>query len=71
MGPFNRRDMVQRGEPVAFTVKRKLPGFFEAHFVGVTLSLSRPLQYQGVILNSRLTWREHVVVKMRKAHDLL
>jgi hypothetical protein len=28
-------------ELVAFTRKRKLPGFFKPHFFGVTLSLSR------------------------------
>ena len=27
--------------------------------------------YVGVILDSRLTWREHVEVKVRKAHNLL
>jgi hypothetical protein len=56
---------------LAFTRKRKLRGFFEPHFFGVKLSLSGSVKYLGVILNSRLTWREHVEAKVRKAHNLL
>jgi len=29
------------------------------------------VKYLGVILDSWLTWREHVDVKVRKAHNLL
>jgi hypothetical protein len=57
-------------ELVAFTRKRKLPGFFEPHFFGVTLSLSRSVKYLGVILDPLLTWRKHVNFKMRNAHNL-
>ena len=57
-------------EPVAFTRKRKLPGLFELHFFGVTLSPSKPLKFQEVILDSGLNWREHVV-EMKKAHNVL
>ena len=56
---------------VAFTWKRKLQGFFEPRFFGVKLSLSGPVKYLGFILDSHLTWREHVEIKMRKAHNLL
>ena len=56
---------------VAFTRKRKLPRFFEPQFFGVKLSLSGSVKYLGVILDSWLTWREHVDVKTRKAHNLL
>jgi hypothetical protein len=56
---------------VAFTRKRKLQRFFEPRFFGVTLSLSGSIKYLGVILDSRLTWRENVDVKVRKAYNLL
>ena len=50
---------------VVFTRKRRAPGFFEPHFLG--------LLYVGlgIVLDSRLTWREHVDVKVRKVHNLL
>jgi hypothetical protein len=56
---------------VAFTRKRKLQGFFEPQLFGVKLSLSGSVKYLGDILDSRLTCRGHVVVKVRKAHNLL
>ena len=41
------------------------------NFWGVKLSLSGSVKCLEVILDSRWTWRGHVDVKMRKAHNLL
>ena len=56
---------------IAFTRKKKLQGFFEPQLFGVKLRLSRSVKYLGVILDSRLTWREHLEVKVRKVQNLL
>lgn len=53
------------------TRKRRLPGFFEPHFFGVTLHHFMSVKYIGVVLDFQLSWREHVDVKVKKAHNLL
>ena len=54
---------------VAFTRKRKLPGFSEPRLFGMTLHRSLSFKYLGVILDSWLTWKEHMDVNVRKAQN--
>jgi hypothetical protein len=56
---------------VAFMRRRKHPGFFEPHLFRMTLHRSLSVKYFGVILDSWLTWREHVDVKVRTARNML
>jgi hypothetical protein len=80
VGPFNRRDVGNKVglsvNPdqtglVVFTKKRKLQGFFEPRLFVFKIRRFGSVKYLGVILYSRLTWKEHVEVKVRMAHNLL
>jgi hypothetical protein len=48
---------------------KELPGFFEPHIFGMTLRHSMAVNYLGLVLDSRLAWREHMDAKVRKAHN--
>jgi hypothetical protein len=54
---------------VTFTRKRKLTGFFVPRWFGKTLKRSMSVKYLGVILDSHLTWKEHVDVRVKKAQN--
>jgi hypothetical protein len=56
---------------VTFTRRRKLPGFFEPRLFGTTLQSSGSTKNLGVILDARLTWKEYVETKVRKAHNMM
>ena len=56
---------------VVFTSRRNSLVSLNHTFLGVTLLRSMSVKYHRVVLDSRLTWREHVDVKVRKAHNLL
>ena len=56
---------------VASTRKRKLMRFLEPRLFSKTLQHSRSVKYLGVILDSCLTWKEHVDAKVKKAQNLM
>jgi len=58
-----------KSELNVFTGEGNLVAFVEAHFIGVTLIRSVSVKYLMVAMDSRLTWREHVDVKVRKAYS--
>jgi hypothetical protein len=51
--------------------KRKLTDFFEPLFFGVTLHGSTMVKHLGLVLDSWLTWRDHVNmnINVTKAHN--
>ena len=54
---------------VAFTKKRKLTGPFDPRLFGKTLQRSMLVKYLGVILDSRVTWKEDMDVKVKKVQN--
>jgi hypothetical protein len=59
------------GRVVIATLKEELQGLLEPRLFGVPLRLAKSVKYLGVILDSRLTFKEHVEAKVRKTQNLL
>ena len=57
----------QKLELVLFTHRRKLDGFKAPRLFGTPLELKTEVKVLGVILDSKLSWRQHVTGKCRKA----
>ncbi|MCP3661285.1 MAG: hypothetical protein GY696_02130 [Gammaproteobacteria bacterium] len=64
---------VQAGktELILFTHRRKIEGFRRPYLNGVELRLSPEVKYLGVILDSKLSWKAHLVHKCKKAIVML
>jgi hypothetical protein len=56
---------------IAFTRRRKLPGFFEPRVYGMTMRLPESAKYLGVILDAKLTWGNQVDARVRKACSMM
>jgi len=56
---------------VVFTRRTKLPGFFEPHLFDVTIYYPMSVKYLRVVLDSWLTWREHVDVKSKESSQFV
>jgi len=56
---------------VAFTRKRKMTGLFEPPLFVKNLQCSMPVKYLEEILDSRLTWKEHVDATVKDAQNLM
>jgi hypothetical protein len=56
---------------VAFPRRRKLPGFLEPRLFGMILRSSGSTKYLGVTLDARMTWKEPVDAKVRRARSMM
>jgi hypothetical protein len=56
-------------EIVVFIKKKKVEDFVEPPVPNTVLHTTRPLKYVGVILDAKLTWREHMKQRMGKAYS--
>ena len=54
-------------ELILFTRKLKIEGFQSITFYGKTLALSNQVKYLGVLLDSKLSWKNHVEAKCKRA----
>ena len=54
-------------ELVLFTKKRNVQDFYEPKLYGNNIQLKNQAKYLGVILDSKLSWKNHVELKVNKA----
>ena len=67
----NLRVNPSKVEMVVFTRRRVLDGFVEPVLYDTTLRISRTVKYLGVILDSKLSWKDHIERQIQRATTTL